>query len=332
MKKIIFFTILILNFAENFAQSPEYGDLKYWAAHPNKWDFADSLPSDLRNESKKIHAKKANVFFLYPTSYTEKGGWEKRTNADINDAELNRGTEERSILFQASCFNDNTNLYAPFYRQAHIDAFYQPSGGKALDTAYNDVRNAFLYFLKTADTSLPLIIASHSQGTVHAGRIIKEFIESKPLQAKLVVAYLIGMPVSKTYFTTLKPCGNENETGCFVSWRTYLKGSEGEAYLKKELPNSIVVTNPLTWTMSTEMVSRKKNNGSVLLKFNTVVKNVSGAQINGNILWITKPKFKFSFLVKNKMTNYHIADINLFYINIRENQRNRINQWYAQLK
>jgi hypothetical protein len=233
-------------------------------------------------------------------------------------------------LFQASCFNYETHLYAPRYRQAHYQSFLTNdiAGKNALDLAYADVKEAFLHFLKTADSSLPFIIAAHSQGTMHAGRIIKELIENKPIHQKMITAYLIGMPVYKYYFSTLKPCTNASDIGCFTSWRTYLQGFEGEPYIMNEKPNSVYVTNPLNWQLDSVAVSNKNNNGAVLLKFNKVLKQVSGAQVYNNILWITKPKFKFSFLVKNKMTNYHIADINLFYVNIRDNMKDRIAAYY----
>ncbi len=244
----------------------------------------------------------------------------------LSDSALNKNTDERSILFQASCFNQYANVYAPRYRQAHYQVFLtnQQVAKDALDTAYADVKNAFQYFIDNLNNNSPIIIAAHSQGTIHAARLLKDFFENKPLQNKLVAAYLIGMPITKDYFETMKPCTTPNAVGCFVSWRTYLENNLGEKYIQLEAPNTVYVTNPLSFTMDTNAISRKNNNGSVLLKFNQVWKKVSGAQVHNNVLWITKPKFKFSFLVKNKMTNYHVADINMFYVNIRNNVAERL--------
>ena len=69
-------------------------------------------------------------------------------------------------------------------------------------------------------------------------------------------------------------------------------------------------------------VNKKNNKGGVLLKFNKIVPKVVDAQIHNNVLWTSKPDvFGKIFFTKK---NYHTGDINLFYINIRENVRNRI--------
>ena len=54
--------------------------------------------------------------------------------------------------------------------------------------------------------------------------------------------------------------------------------------------------------------------------------DVDIAQVHNNILWSSKPKFFGSFLLTTQ--NYHIADINLFYINIRENLHQRIGLYW----
>ena len=56
--------------------------------------------------------------------------------------------------------------------------------------------------------------------------------------------------------------------------------------------------------------------------FNKVVKNVVDAEIHNNILWSWKPDVFGKFLFHKK--NFHIGDINLYYMNIRENVDVRI--------
>ncbi len=320
---VVLFLLNFIVYLNSLAQIPNYANLDYWAAHGAKWDNADSVPNALKNNSGK---KVANVFFIHPTSYTEINAYQKSWNASLADSALNKSTDDRTILFQASCFNQYATVYAPRYRQAHLQAFFTNSydAKNALDTAYSDIRNAFIYFLEHLNNDMPIIIASHSQGTRHAGKLLQEFFENKPLQKKLVAAYIIGMPIRKDYFTTLQPCTNATATGCFVGWRSYLENSFEDKFVQLEQPNSVFVTNPLTFTLDTIAVSRNKNEGSVLLNFSKILKNVSGTQVHNNVLWITKPKFNFSFMVKNKLTNYHIADINLFYVNIRNNIAERL--------
>ncbi|MFM6925300.1 MAG: DUF3089 domain-containing protein [Ferruginibacter sp.] len=299
---------------------PDYSNLDYWAAHPWKKDMSDSVPADLKINYKQDSL--ADVFFIHPTTLTDYGNeiW----NASINDASINSKTDHSTILYQASVFNEKCRIFAPRYRQAHIKAFFinSPASDSAFETAYSDVKAAFEYYLKNYNHNRPIIIASHSQGTKHAGRLLKEFFENKPLQDLLVCAYIIGMPVPENYFTLLKPCKDSLATGCFVSWRTFKSGSAEPQFILDEKFKSVVI-NPLTWTNETGFISSEKNKGGVLKNFNHVVPHVVSTQIHNNILWSSKPDVPGKILYTQK--NYHIGDINLFYMNIRENAAARIN-------
>ena len=89
------------------------------------------------------------------------------------------------------CIRDSIRVFNEKYRE---------EGLKALNLAYEDIRNAFIYYLKNFNDNKPFIIASHSQGTVHAKRLISEFIDGKELQNKLIAAYLVGIKVKENEF------------------------------------------------------------------------------------------------------------------------------------
>lgn len=298
---------------------PAYLDLDYWAAHPWKHDPSDSIPAPLRAEPRD---STVDVFFLHPTTFTKKRDKQK-PNAAVDDAYINAKTDYSAILYQASVFNQQCRVFAPRYRQAHIWNFFRKNkqeAERAFDLAYADVKASFQYYLQTWNAGRPVIIASHSQGSLLAERLLKEFFENKPLQKKLVAAYVIGWPVPKEYFTSLKICEDSLQTGCLCSWRT-LRRNFVPRYLKSENGNSYV-TNPLTWTTGTEYAPRKLNRGSVLTNFNIVYKKSTDAQVSNGLLYVRRPKFPWSFLFFTR--NYHVGDINLYYINLRENVRQRI--------
>lgn len=304
---------------------PDYSDLNYWAASPFKFDPSDNIPKGLKDKTKD---PLADVFFVYPTTYTDSKmpeGW----NADINDASINKKTDNTTILYQASVFNKYCRVFSPRYRQANIRAFYteeKDSAKAAFDIAYEDVRDAFKYYLQHFNQGRPIIIASHSQGTLHAARLLKEFFENKSLEKQLVCAYLIGLPVFSNYFSGLKPCTDSTSTGCFVSWRTFEDG-----YISSRIRNEKLkafVTNPLTWTMDTAFAPADLNKGGMLRNFNKIIPDLVHAQIHGNILWVNKPEFFGNFLLKTK--NFHIADYNLFYKNIRENVGGRVRNFLGE--
>jgi len=297
---------------------PDYSKLQYWAANPYKKSLSDSVPEPLRNSFVKDSS--VDVFFLHPTTFGNKN--DARWNADINNDTLNAKTDYSTILFQASAFNE-CRVFAPRYRQAHLRAYYTKDTASALrafDLAYQDLKTAFQYYLDHYNNGRPIIIASHSQGSTHAQRLLKEFFDGKPLKNKLVAAYVIGMYIPQNTFADLKPCDDSLQTGCFVAWRSFRKGYEAD-YVKAET-TKCYVTNPLTWTNGDRYAPRELNLGALLTQFNKVRLHAADAQIHAGVLWLNRPHFPGSFLLQTK--NYHIGDINLFYINIKENVHARI--------
>ena len=301
---------------------PDYDILDNWAAHPDKLDPADRVPgSDLPAQQDDLLV---DVFFVHPTTYTKRP-IDNQWNAPINDLKLNQRTDQSTILYQASIFNQAGRVFAPRYRQAHIKAFYvedEQSVKRVFDIAYGDVKRAFLYYLKFYNDGRPFILASHSQGTTHTVRLIQEVIDGTDLEFKMVTAYLIGMPVEKNSFDRIKPCEGPRDLRCFVSWRTYKKGFTPD---DRPIGDQYTVHNPLSWSMEDNYVGKNENKGAVIRKFDKVFDQATDAQVSDGILWAAKPKFPFSFFFTRK--NYHIADLNFYYMNVCENAQDRVRQF-----
>ncbi|HEY0677154.1 MAG TPA: DUF3089 domain-containing protein [Chitinophagaceae bacterium] len=305
------------------SQEPDYSRLDYWAAHPYKKDPSDSVPRPLRKEY--LPDSVVDVFFIHPTTLTD--GRDERMNADINDASLNAKTDYSSILFQASVFNE-FRVFAPRYRQAHLRSYYISDTAAALsafEKAYTDVRAAFQYYLDKYNNGRPIIIGAHSQGSTHAIRLLKEFFDGQSLSRRLVAAYIPGMNIPENSFRFLKPCADSAQTGCFIGWRTYKRGYEPE--MAAGYRHSYV-TNPLSWSAGSEYVPAVRNAGAVLRNFNKIYRHVTDAEVHENILWVKRPQFPGSFLYRSD--NYHIGDINLFYLNIRSNIQTRVRAFWKQ--
>lgn len=307
---------------------PDYTKLVYWAAHPNKKDPSDSVPKPLQ---KLNQDKVADVFFLHPTTFLNENEDGNSVNAIIDDSAVNYKTDFTSILYQATVFNERAKIYAPRYRQAHISMYYEKDSIKkiqAFEIAYQDIKKAFQFYLSRYNLGRPIIIASHSQGTTHAIRLLKEFFDNKELSNQLICAYLVGMGVKKNQYELIPICQDSTTTGCFVSWRTYREDFKNEIINRKD--TSTVVVNPISWKTTNEIISNENQKGAVLYNFNKVFKNTQNAQAEGNALWVSHPKFPGSIFYKTK--NYHAGDINLFYLDIREDVSRRINQYLSKNK
>jgi hypothetical protein len=310
----------------NKPEKPDYSDLFYWAAHPMKWDNSDSIPRQYRKSY--VLDSTVDVFFIHPTSFLDQSA--TASNGSMNDAALNSKTDNESILFQASAFN-RYRVFAPRYRQAHIRSYYPGPNDTAaalaaFELAYQDVKAAFDYYLLHENAGKPIIIASHSQGSTHAIRLLKELFDGKPLHKKLVAAYIIGMYMPENSFKNLPLCAEPGQTGCVIGWRTFRKDYTPPFVAKEKIPSLVV--NPLSWTADTTIVDRKNNRGTILLKFNQIHKSVADAQIHQGMLWTRHPNFFGSSFYKT--SNYHIADINLYYGSIRNNLALRVSRYFSE--
>ena len=301
----------------------DYSTAENWASLPTKYDPADKTPEGITNNQQNALA---DVFYIHPTTFRNKPTSSYSWNADIHDQELNQLTDESPLQYQASIFNGQCKVYAPRYRQAHFYCFRTPNlddKWKALEYAYTDVKNAFEYYLKHFNNGRPIVIAAHSQGTIHAHRILQDFFQDS-LKKKLVIAYLVGMPVPKDSLPNIDFCKVPGQTHCWVSWSSYERNYIPQNY-HMALERAMCI-NPLTWKYDEEYAQKSLNQGAVLIPFKKVLKERCDAQVHGGILWVTKPKFKGSMFYTNP--NYHIADFNFFYMDIRQNLELRIQNYF----
>lgn len=307
---------------QSIPQAPDYSNENNWSALPWKNDSADDVPTD--KYTNKQDKAVVDVFFVHPTTISKAYG---KWNADLTDEKLNKKVDNLPIHHQASVFNGSGRVFAPRYRQANYEAFMTlgtSNSNKALALAYSDVKAAFLYYLENWNEGKPFIIAGHSQGSFHNIQLVKEVIDTTALLNQMVAAYLVGMPVVKTDFKNCKPCQQEDDTNCFLTWNTMKKKSYPQFY--EEYFKNAICHNPLSWETNEFYCSEDYHEGMVPKEFRKFYKNMHGAKVHKGVLWVDAvkiPGIPFSRLVKN----WHIGDYNLFYGNIRENVAVRVNEY-----
>lgn len=299
---------------------PNYSEEESWAVLPSLWN--DALYELVGAQESKA----ADVFFVYPTLFTDKknAAW----NANIYDASIRSDVIEKAVAFQASAWVEAANLYVPYYRQAHYRIFVEPyakQGQAAGVLAYGDVKKAFAFYLEHYNDGKPIIIASHSQGSIHAKRLLKEFFDGKPLQKRLVAAYLVGSRILENEFKELRALNDKSATGGFVSWNTYKKNHLPKRY--EQWYKGGVVTNPITWD-SNNIGVKALHKGVLASDKKIYPQSLSVQKIDG-MLWSSLPKIKKRFLL-SFIKNYHFADINLFWKDIQENAVLRTQSWLSQ--
>jgi len=339
---------------------PNYRDNNHWASLPSKFDAADLTGAD--GDTSEIQTPDVDVFYIYPTTYFGPGGW----NAEMTTNQHAALTVDNMLATQASAFNACCRIYAPHYRQAHIGAFISretDAGFKALDLAYSDVEKAFDYFLEHHNKGRPFIIASHSQGSLHAQRLLVQRIDQSALQKRLVAAYLLGYWMPTDMFErSLKNtpvCTDAEKTGCVVTYDSYDVAGPGPGRLPDTgVPHwyqegwewsdnkPTVCVNPLSWRADMEFVAREKNLGALstqidssFLNFflnrnpgyeNTELSKVDLAHTSaschesGSLLIDSQLDNAYSNPGSGEDRSFHKYDWNFFYMNIRENAAQRI--------
>lgn len=297
--------------------APDYANEKFWIALPWQADNGDVIPPGCTIPEDQKNAA-ADVFYVHPTVYLIGKNW----NGDLDDKSLNHKGDE-CVKFQAAVFNSCAQVYAPRYRQAHIRAFIDTTKGKlALDFAYTDVKLAFEHYLKNWNKGRPIILAGHSQGAHHLIRLLKEYFDGTPLQKQLVAAYTIGMPIRKNEFKNIPVGDSATQVNCFVTWNTALWGSRLD--IAHGIYKGKACVNPLTWSTNDWHAPKELNMGGLPFSFNRIDKNVCDAKVNDGLLWVHLPLFLNYYHMAN---SYHVSDMNLFYMNIRQNAKDRVNAY-----
>ena len=82
--------------------------------------------------------------------------------------------------------------------------------------------------------------------------------------------------------------------------------------------------NPISWTTDNTL-SKKQNHLGILFRNHKIqYPNSITAYNHNSVVWIKKIQIPFEFFYRKK--NYHFADYNLFWMNIRHNLRKRLNE------
>ncbi|GAB4404138.1 MAG: DUF3089 domain-containing protein [Bacteroidia bacterium] len=298
--------------------APEYRREEMWSALPGRSDEADQTPPGVSSQAQEAAA--VDVFFIHPTSFAGGVAW----NAHPRDAELNARTDHWSVRHQASVFNAACRVYAPRYRQMCLGGFYgedTASRRQALDLAYSDIVAAFDHYLRHYNDGRPFILAGHSQGSLHGIRLLREQIDGRPLQARLVAAYLPGWPLRAGTLQQIPLCDSADQTGCVATWYTWKKGYEPPGF--GTFYRDALVVNPVNWRADTSYAPADLHRGYLGRDFGSLHRQRIDAQVHGPILWVSSP------FAAAPVRNFHVGDYNLFWLDIRENVARRVGAYLA---
>ena len=193
--------------------------------------------------------KDVDLFYVVPTciwDYTDSLG-QTRHHMDIFNTEQ-RALTDPSIQLAKSVLADSCNFFSPYYRQISMDSWL------TLDTAlieerfklaYQDVADAFLYYMEHDNQGKPFILAGHSQGAKAVIELLKR--EMTPdISRKLIATYAIGYTVTPEElagYPTLRPAQDSIDTGVLIGFNSVTRPDAISPLFR----DNVVCINPVNW-------------------------------------------------------------------------------------
>ena len=329
-----------LSAAAETPPAPNYADPKTWAAYPGTPGTEEATPDGIA-KTPLSERNAVDVFFIHPTTYlTLSIG-----NAHYDESGATRTRLENGVLrFQASVFNHCCRIFAPRYRQASLKGITSSSaeGLASADLAYSDVLRAFDYYLAHENNRRPFIIAGHSQGSIHAIRLLQERIIGTPLSHRLIAAYVPGSALPhEVQEKGLPICRTPAMTACVVDWNSVSPTAVDHRRRESAVlwwqgryqtiaGRPLVCVNPLNW-IENGTAPATENLGAIYFggrgqPIPAPVAGASGAACDDGLLRVqirADERRHFSDPL-TLFGSYHDFDYGLWYMNIRQNLEVRI--------
>ena len=220
--------------AQDATKPNDYSDPKAWLCRPGGHDACDidetatvvAADGTLTKETWKADANAPiDCFYVYPTVSTDPG---QNSDMTADPAEINV-VKQQFARFASKC-----RPYAPMYRQITLvglrKALAQPAAaiewGQGVQ--YDDVRDAWNYYMKNDNKGRGVVLVAHSQGSFILIDLIRREIDGKPVQKQLVSAILMGtvVPVPKGKdvggaFKQIPLCHSATQLGCLITFSSF---------------------------------------------------------------------------------------------------------------
>lgn len=220
------------------AEHNDYSKSQNWLCWPGRADACaiDNTATVIQADGsmaketwKPDPAAPIDCFYVYPTVSNDPGVFSDMTP----NAEERRVVEQQLARFGSKC-----RIYAPMYRQVTLTTLRarmapgaKPPAGPIPTTNYDDVADAWNYYLTHENKGRGVVLIGHSQGAGLLTELIAKQIDGKPVQQQLVSALLLGtnLPVLKGQdvgtFKSIPLCKSPSQTGCAVAYVSFRETS-----------------------------------------------------------------------------------------------------------
>jgi len=214
------------------APKNDYSKAETWLCRPGRQDACSvDLTATVVAANGKLTREKftadpkapLDCFYVYPTVSLD----------TTPNSDMNAGPEEASVIrAQLARFGSACRIYAPLYRQVTLTALRSAIAGRAMAAdrvvGYNDVKDAWNYYLEHDNQGRGVVLIGHSQGSGVLTQLMRNEIDGKPVQDRLVSALLLGtnvaVPKGKDVggaFKNIPLCRTASQTGCVIAYASF---------------------------------------------------------------------------------------------------------------
>lgn len=348
--------------------APDYSNLNHWAAHPHLKNSAAMTPEGIDDLES---AQPADLFYIYPTMCFSKDHWNapldhERTNEFVDNMII----PGQASVFNAQCrifapryrqvtfytfMEVSTNSHAAL-ELAYLDVL---SAFKYYLEHENDGRP----FIIAGHSQGSVLGVRLLEEVIDQTELVDQLI------AAYLIGFQIPKDKIGRTLKRITAAQSETDHGCIVAYDTfgenggplhdrdncqhYYHDTKSWEYRKHK---DVIGINPLNWSTETTLVDASKHKGSVKLNFtkesnfnwqNFFSDDPMGIEIQSldqprkdecsarldekGFLHISEPNTRSYRLGLMPNENYHIHDMALFYMNLRENVKKRVDAWLASL-
>ena len=231
----------------------------------------------------------------------------------------------------------------------------------AHDLAFEDILNSFNYFIENFNNNKPFIIMAHSQGALHAQRLISKYIQGTKLQRRMICAYVIGYIIPDNLYEELFPLipksQSSTDTNCLISWSTVVEGFKRErvrtifwtpsGWTIQYMDQKIYSTNPFTWMNDNnwhkppechsavitkspnydfaDRLSIKHSGAKKSLRYSSIQDFSVSLNADNGLLEARGPLVDRMKKIRYFTGDLHSYDVMLFWGSLRQNIKDRIN-------
>ena len=276
--------------------------------------------------------KDADLFLIAPTVYTG-----ERTNMSVGE---NKSLDKfvSALNMERGIYEDDCRMYAPFYRQAAMSAYSLNTVDREeyLQLAYEDISNAFEWYLENENNGRPIILAGFSQGADMCLRLVKEYFDDEDLYSQLVAVYAIGWSFDEEdvlEYPQMIPATGEDDTGVIICFDCETENVT-DSFICPAGRTSYCI-NPLNWKTDSTPAFFSQNMGACITDGDgNIVQEIP--QFCGGYIDEDRGVIKITDIDTEMYPNpvpslpdgsLHVYDYMFYYRNLQANVKNRIDKY-----